>query len=138
MSACIDLLIVILLWLFSRPANLYSVWISGKWLINWNWNMYPQATATNGYQLRFISPGCCDWIYHKGQKLAAYIFERHFQAYGNICVGISSLQMWVKTNLRCLKREMFYSTGSVWVKWLFTGGRAHVIIITRTLSWIVY
>jgi hypothetical protein len=31
-------------------------------------NMYQQVTAKNGCRLRFISPGYCDWIYHKGQN----------------------------------------------------------------------
>jgi hypothetical protein len=37
MCACIGLFIFILLWLFPHPMNLYSVWMYGKWLINWNW-----------------------------------------------------------------------------------------------------
>jgi hypothetical protein len=52
MCAWIVLFIFILLWLFPHPMNLYSVWIYGKWLINWNWNqLLGEGGSCSGEQL---------------------------------------------------------------------------------------
>jgi len=36
----------------------------------------PTSYSENDYQLRFISPGYCDWIYQKGQNTSMNNFSR--------------------------------------------------------------